>query len=232
MIAAVSVETIAILSGPMVGLSYFVGAIPWRRAASRFGLVNDDDLVETQDRPDRRGDELFVIIEAVVPLILAVAAWNLIGAIAPGADGGFNPSSTFGALSNQVIPVWQSVALWTGAAAVLGQIAPIWNRLRGGTGIPAVMALTLAFAPWIFAATVFGFLAAFLMGRNRQPAVIIGFFCGLTVAWLGWVTGLNPAWGVNLGPELALWTAVMMAMLSPRILIGLDYFDATDPTRD
>ncbi len=230
MLALVTVETIALISGPMVGVSYFIGATQWRRVALRFGVINQHETADGQDRAGRQGDEFFVIVEAVVPLLVAVAALNIISSIAPGSNGGYN-NSLIGALSNQVIPVWYSIALWSGAATVLGQVAPIWNRFRGSTGMPPMLVLTLAFAPWIFVATVFGFLAAFIVTRNRRPALVVGFATGLTMAWIAWVLELNPAWGVNHGPELALWTAVMMAMLAPRTLLGHEYFDPTDPTR-
>lgn len=224
---AVTVQTIAIMAGPMVGISYFLGAIQWRRVAARRGVVDAD--LESADRPDRRGDELFVIIEAVVPVLVAIVALNIVESVAPGSNGGFN-ASLIGALSNQIIPVWQSIALWCGAATVLGQVAPVTNAFRGTTGIPGVMALALTFAPWIFVATVFGFLASFLVTRNRQPALVVGLAAGLTMAWIAWVGELNPAWGVNHGPELALWTAVVMAMLAPRVLFGDEYHDPVDPT--
>lgn len=231
MFAAVTVQTIALMAGPMVGISYFIGAIQWRQVAAKRGVV--DDTRGSEDRADRRGDELFVIIEAVVPVIVAVVALNIVEQVAPGgqANDGFN-ASLIGALSNQIIPVWSSIALWCGAATVLGQVAPVRHQFKGTTGIPAVMALALTFAPWIFVATVFGFLSSFLVVRNRQPAVVVGLASGLTMAWLGWVGEVNPAWGVNHGPELALWTAVVMAMLAPRVLIGREYADPTDPTKN
>ena len=150
MLAVVDIRTIALLSGPLVGAGYFLGSIQWRILHTRWKLRTIEpvatDALTDATATGREGEGVIAVIEAAVPLVYALIVWRVIDAIAPGGRGRFDASSFIGALSNQVLPVWQSLALWTGVAAVLGHVAPIWTRFRGGTGIPPAMALLLAFA--------------------------------------------------------------------------------------
>lgn len=236
MLAAVDVRTIALLSGPLVGVGYFLGSIQWRLLHQHWKLRRHepraDDALTDVPATGREGEAIIAAIEALMPVAYALVVWHFVESIAPGGRGGFDASSLIGALSNQVLPVWQSLAAWTGAAAVLGHVAPIWTRFRGGTGLPPAMALTLVFTPWVFVAAVAGFLGAFWFMRNRRPALLVCFAVSLTYAWIGWVFEFNEGWGLNFGPELTLWVAVMMALLTPRLLFRDDYQDDTDPLLD
>lgn len=233
MLGAVEVRTIAMLAGPLVGAGYFVGSIQWRIVYQRWRFwarePRASDAATGTIATGREGETIVAAVEAVFPVLLSLAVSYFVEAIAPGGRGGFETTSLIGALSNQVLPVWHSIALWTGAAAVLGHVAPIWTRFRGGTGIPPVLALLLVFAPFVFAASVAAFLAAFWFTRNRRPALLIAFGFGLTYAWTGWIFTFDGAWGVNFGPELTLWVAIVMALLTPRLLFRDDYQDDTDP---
>lgn len=236
MLAAVDVRTIALLSGPLVGIGYFLGSIQWRMIQRRWQLrhreIRASDALTDAPASGREGETVIAAIEAAIPVAYAIVVWHFIESIAPGGNGGFDASSLIGALSNQVLPVWQSLAAWTGAAAVLGHVAPVWTRFRGGTGIPPALALTLAFTPWVFVAAVAAFLGAFWFTRNRRPALLVCFSVAISYAWLGWVFEFNEGWGLNFGPELTLWIAVLMAMLTPRLLFTDDYQDDTDPLLD
>jgi hypothetical protein len=233
MFGAVDVRTIAMLSGPLVGAGYFIGSVQWRilhrRWQLRVGEPDANDALSDTQASGREGEGVVAAVEALAPVAYALAVWQLIELIAPGGRGGFNASSLVGALSNQVLPVWQSLAAWCGAAAVLGHVAPVWTRFRGGTGLPPAMALTLVFAPWLFVSAVAAFLGSFWFTRNRRPALLVAFSTAVTYSWLGWVFTWNRGWGVNFGPELALWTAVLMAMLTPRLLFSDEYQDDGDP---
>ena len=68
--------------------------------------------------------------------------------------------------------------------------------------------------------------------RSRRPALLVSFSVALTYAWIGWVWEFDRGWGINFGPELTLWLAVLMAMLTPRLLFRDDYQDDTDPLLD
>ena len=236
MFAAVDVRTIAMLSGPLVGLGYFIGSIQWKIIHQRWMMRRSEpraaDALTDAPATGRQGEAILAATEALIPVSFALAVWHFIESIAPGGNGGFDPSSLIGALSNQVVPVWQSLALWTGAAAVLGHVAPIWTRFRGGTGIPPAMALVIAFSPWVFVAAVAAFLGTVWFTRNRRPALLVSFSVALTYAWIGWVWEFDRGWGINFGPELTLWLAVLMAMLTPRLLFRDDYQDDTDPLLD
>ena len=232
-LAAVDVRTIAMLSGPLVGLGYFAGSIQWRIIYQRWRLASREpranDALTDIRAVGREGEAILAAIEGALPVLVALGVWHFVESIAPGGRGGFDASSLIGALSNQVLPVWQSIALWTGAAAVLGHVAPVWTRFRGGTGIPPVIALTLVFAPFVFATGVAAFLAAIWFTRNRRPALLVSFAASLTYSWVAWVFTFSRGWGVNFGPELTLWVAIVMAMLTPRLLFRDDYQDDVDP---
>jgi len=233
MFGVVDVRTIAMLSGPLVGAGYFLGSIQWRILHRRWQLRNlepiADEAFTEAPASGREGEGFVAAFEALIPLVYALVVWSFIESVAPGGGGGFNASSFIGALSNQVLPVWQSLAMWSGAAAVLGHVAPVWTRFRGGTGIPPAMALTLFFAPWVFVAAVAAFLGTFWFTRNRRPALLVCYGVALSYSWIGWVFTFNRGWGVNFGPELSLWVAILMAMLTPRLLYADEYQDDTDP---
>ena len=226
MIGAVTVRTVAMVAGPLVGLGYLVGTIPWRILYRRMQLKRDFtlDRVLNARRAHGRDDEIpAVLAEAATPLLAAVAVQWWIQTIAPGGRGVFESSSAIALHSNQALAVWDSTALWFGAAAVFGHIAPVWNRFRGGTGVPPAMGLAVWFAPWVFVTSVGGYLLALAIVRQRGPAIATGLVVGLTWSWAGCVWELDPAWGVLHGPELTLWCSVMVALLAPRVLNAPEY---------
>ena len=143
--------------------------------------------------------------------------------IAPATSDVYANSSTIAILSNQALKAWDSLALWVGAAAVFGHMAPLWSRFRGGTGIPPAMALTVWFAPFVFVATVAGFLGAQAMRYGRQPSIIVGFAVGLGWSWVGWAWELGTSWGVPYGPELTLWCGILAALMTPRVANASEY---------
>lgn len=232
MIAAVTVRTVAMVAGPLVGLGYLVGTIPWRIIYRRLQLRREltADRALTARRAQGRDDEIpAVAAEAIVPVLLAMAIQWWIQSIAPGGRGVFDNSSAIAIQSNQALAVWDSTALWFGAAAVFGHIAPVWSRLRGGTGVPPTMGLAVWFAPWVFVTTIGGYLLALALLRERGPAIVAGLAVGLTWSWAGWVWELNPAWGVLHGPELTLWCSVMVAFVAPRVLNAPEYEKGESP---
>lgn len=191
-----SLSAVAVLAGPIVLSGYLVGAVVahW--------LTRDD---EGTPRPAD------LAVEAFATLAVSTAAWWAIEQVSPGS--GF---SRIGYFSNQVLSAWQSVALWSGLAVVVGICAPVFRRFHGGTGLVPAGALLAAHYPWfLFATAGAGFLALGLTksGRLARGAAIAVL---LPTAWLGWVLEWLPAWGLPAGPEATVWCMVLTIVLGTR----------------
>ena len=221
-VAAVDFSTVALLAGPMVLAAYLLGSLPWARWWRARQLRRELDEAGRSGafaigRPfpeGRQGEAVAVAIEALVPLAIATVTWHVIEAVAPGGLGGFRETSPIAFLSNQAVTVWQSMALWAGAAALVGHVAPVWSRFEGGgTGVPGAMALSLAYAPSVFGLASLGFVAARLLTGRVRPALYVAMAVAVTAAWLGWVFAWPTAWGNNHGPEMSLWVTVVSAIL-------------------
>lgn len=210
------VTTVALLSGPLVLLGYLLGSVPvaylWRRRELRGAL--DRGELAGRARAGREGEEALVGVEALLALAAAHIAWQVIESVAPGGQGGI-PSS-IGVLSEQVLAVWQSVALWAGFAAVLGHVAPVWLRFRGGTGVPPALLLSFVYLPLVFGSAVIGFFAGLALTRNRRLAIVAALPVALTTEWLAWVFDLPDGWGMRSGPEACLWVFVTGLVLIAR----------------
>lgn len=191
-----SLSAVAILAGPVVLSGYIIGAIVavW--------LVREDEA-------SRRPADL--ILESFVALAVSTAAWWSIQQVSPGS--GF---SRIGYFSNQVLSAWQSVALWSGLAVVVGICAPVFRRFHGGDGLAPAGALLAVHYPWfLFAAVAAGALGLGLTRSSRlaQGAAIAVL---LPTAWLGWVLEWLPAWGLPAGPEATVWAMVLAMVLGTR----------------
>ncbi len=191
-----SLSTVALLAGPIVLVGYVVGALVahW--------LTRDDEAAL------RPAD---LVLEAFVALALSTAAWWTIQEVSPGS--GF---SRIGYFSNQVLSAWQSVALWSGFAVVVGICAPIFRRFAGGPGLAPAAALLAVHFPWfLFAAVAAGALG---LGATRSPRLAQGAAIAvlLPAAWLGWVLEWQPAWGLPAGPEATVWVMALSIVLGTR----------------
>ena len=176
---------VAAVTGPLVLGGYLLGTIPLERTRSR----------------------ALWAIEAIGAVLVATIAWRVVAAVAPG--GTFAASSAIGFLSSQVITVWQSLALWTGAAFLVGRIAPVWFAFRGGDGVAGATALTVVYAPTVFSAGAAGYALATAVGGNHRIAIGVAAASAATFEWVAWVGDLPAGWGLVHGPELTLWVAVV-----------------------
>lgn len=205
-LARLDVSRIGAVAGPLVLAGYVLGSLPWRQ------------LIAGRGTDDRRAARLGLVADAVVPLAVATAAWWIVERIAPGGQGGFATTSPIAFLSAQAVTVWQSIALWAGAAALVGQAAPVWRRFRGRAGTGGAVLLVLAYAPVTLVVGLGTYTAAMALGGDRRTAVLAGLFGTLTASWLAWTFGWRAAWGNNPGPEMCLWTAAVATVLAAGLL--------------
>jgi len=205
------VNTVAALSGPLVVLGYLASATlyVWLRRLPAPQLPGPEPVRRTLP---------YAVPEAVLAVVVATVAWHTILFVAPGNRGFvIDAPSAVGYLSSQVLAVWESVALWTGLAAIVGHAAPIWTRFeRGGSGLPPAMALGFVYAPWAFVVGIFSWFAALAIGRSPRAAIPAALGAILTFEWLAWWNDWPAAWGTDHGPELALWTMVVCGVLVTR----------------
>ena len=215
-----SVTAVGLLSGPLVLLGYLVGSVPVGYVLGRRRLRRD--LSRAQPRllsPARfpGDDPLATAVEVALTLAVATLAWRVTRSVAPGGNYRVPEASRIAFASTQVLTAWQSVALWTGLAAVVGHVAPVWRRFRGGgSGLAPGLALLLAYAPTLFSAAVLAFFAGLLLTRRPRPAVAVAIPMTVGAAWAAWVTEVPPGWGMVNGPELTLWLSVGAGVLFAR----------------
>lgn len=189
-----SVSAVAVFSGPMVLIGYLVGSL----TATWLGAGDDDQPSDA-------------FVEAFVVLASATAAWWTIQELSPGSR-----FSRIGYLSNQVLSVWHSVALWTGLAVVAGICAPVFRRFAGGTGMAPAGALLLVHFPWFLFSTGAAGLVTFGVTRDVRSARVAAIAVLLPTAWLGWVLEWLPAWGLPTGPEPTVWAMTLTLVLGVR----------------
>lgn len=191
-----SLSAVALLAGPIVLSGYLTGALVahW--------LTRDDEGTP------RLAD---LALEAFAALAVSTGAWWTIQQVSPGS--GF---SRIGYFSNQVLSAWQSVALWSGLAVVMGICAPVFRRFRGGAGLAPAAALLAVHYPWFLFAAVGAGLLALGLTRSARLAQGAAIAVLLPTAWLGWVLEWLPAWGLPAGPEATVWAMVLTIVLGTR----------------
>lgn len=186
--------TAAFAAGPLVVAGYLLTSFVWCELRRR-----------ERDRPERR--TLTNVGTAMAALVATTVAYYGLRAVAPGVS-----PSAIAVFAPQSVPAWESVALWTGAATVLGAVAPVWSGFRGGTGLPAAAAVAFVYLPVVLLAGAAGWFGAVVLGRRRgAPAAALAV--AVVVAWLGWQLWWSDAWGVILGPESTLVVAVSSGLL-------------------
>lgn len=180
-------STVAWVSGPLVVAAYLTAA-----------------LVTTWRRS--------YAAEVAIAVGAAAAGFYVTKAVAPGTV-----VSNIAFESVQVVLVWESVALWCGAGAVLGAAAPITTMFRGSSGLAAAGAVAALFAPAVLLASLGGTAAGAAVFRGRyRDAAAVGLCAAPAYAWVAWAGDLQALWGVTHGPELALWTAAVSSILIAR----------------
>lgn len=234
-------RSVAWAAGLCVGLSFLVGSVPFgylvtrrrlRRHLARLdgppagGVEAELRALLAGGRPPASGrvepglgdDVAAGALDCAKVLLAATVSWRVVDRLAPGFDRGLLPASAVGFLSDQVLTVWQSVALWAGAAAAIGHLFPVWLRFRGASGQAPALALVLAYCPVGFSVGTAAFFAALALARDARRAVgaALGAFVGY--AWLAWVYDWPPSWGAANGPELTLWAAVVAGVVGAHTL--------------
>ena len=191
-----SASAVAILSGPVVLSGYLVGAV----------------LVTGMHDDDRPAGPSEWLVEAFVTLAVSTAAWVVIEQVSPGSM-----FSRIGYFSNQVLAAWQSVALWTGLAVIVGICAPVFRRLPRhaghGSRPPPCSPCTSrgSSSPrWRRGSP------PSRSARSVRIAQVAAIGSLLPTAWLGWVLEWLPAWGMPAGPEATVWAMVLTMVLAAR----------------
>jgi acyl phosphate:glycerol-3-phosphate acyltransferase len=212
-----------VVAGPLVLLGYLVGTIPFGYLLSRRRLRRQldgaaIDGIPPPTRADADPLDLPGVVAAwglsgLATLAVATVAWDVGLEVAP--RGAFSAVGTF---ANQALGAWVSIALWTGAGAVVGHVAPVWNGFRGGTGVPPALALVVVYTPMLFVVGAMTFLAVHLLTGRPRHALLAALPVMVSVEYVAWIGDLQWGWGVTNGPEVALWIAVVAGVVGARNL--------------
>ena len=216
-----SVTTVGIVTGPLIVLAYLLGSFARWQNPLHPDRGLDDDRAARHLAPRT---QQFVDVGLVI-----VAYWvaeQVVRAVAPGVT-----FSRVASLSFQVLFVWDSVALWCALAAIVAIVAPPWTRFTGGAdALLPVLVLLLYRAPFVGLAGIAGFVVGTVALGSARRGLPVALVAAATGEWLLWILDVYPPWGVPNGPELALWTTALAAVLFARWLRG-DVL-ATPPTAD
>ncbi len=215
-----SVDSVSILSGPLVLAGYLVGSIPFGYLLSRGRLrrqLSAGGQLPARSRSDDPLDVPGVVgagaLAALATLFVATVAWDIGLAAAPAGNIG-----AVGTFSNQAVGAWVSVALWTGMGAVVGNVAPVWSGFRGASGVPPALALLVAYAPVVFVAGVAACLLGWAATRSTRLGLLVSLPVAVSATYIAWIADIQTSWGVTNGPELTLWVAVLAGVLAARNL--------------
>lgn len=187
-----SAANVGWVAGPLVVLAYLAGAAlsTWMKRRAREVVLD-------------------ALSEAGLALAVVFVGWEVSQRVAPGFE-----ASRVGFESVQVLLAWESVGLWCGAAAILGIVSPVFNGFRGTSGLAAGLAIAVVHAPGLGFAALGGFLAGLAIFRGgAREAVALALATVPTYAWVTWSADVHQVWGVNHGPELALWSAAVTSIL-------------------
>lgn len=169
-------------------------------------------------RPAALTDDLVAaVLDTAKVLIAGTVAWRVVEGFSPPFNRAqLPPLSGVGFLADQVLTSWQSAAIWTGLAAVVGHLRPprsLGRLLGSGGGQAPALGLAFVYLPLGFAAGVVASLVT-LAARRRLPiAVLAGLTAFVAYAWTAWIFDWDPSWGAVNGPELTLWAAVLAGVV-------------------
>ncbi len=187
------------LSGPVVLIGYLASSVvrSW-----------------TLGSGDRTSPAVFG--EMAVTIGAAVSAWLLLRWAAPGQTT-FQNASAIGFLSSQVLTAWSSMALWAGAAAVVGHVAPVTSRFRSGTaGVAGSFALLAVFFPITAVAAIGAWMSSITITRDVRAALLTTYLAVAATEWLFAVLDPPVPYGLVHGPESTLFVAVLGGVLAAR----------------
>lgn len=212
-------QTVAFYAGPLMVVAYLVGSVPVRylleRQQLRAAMQEPDPFVSRAPAADIFSTTGLVHGVGAI-LVSEFARWAM-KEVAPGVSAA-RIEAAVAAFSNQVLTAWQSVAIWAGAAFVLGVVAPIWTGLRGGaTGFAPALALGFWHAPIPTSSAALAYIGLLAVSERDGDSLLGGLFVGSAVAWAGWVFDWkNYIWGLDHGPEIALWVVVLGGVVAAR----------------
>lgn len=197
------VTLVLFLSGPVVLIGYVAAGLSHRWATRR-----------------GRTSSTATVAEALTTVAIAAGAWAAIRYTAPGRTT-FTNASAIGFLSSQVLTAWSSLALWAGAAAVLGHLAPVTRRFRGGSaGVAGAFALLVVFLPITALAAIGSLVGASAMRRDLRSALLVSYGATVVAEWLFAVLNPPGPYGLVHGPETVLFVAVLAGALAARWALG------------
>lgn len=200
-----SVTWVTFYAGVLIGMSYAAGSLV-RTWASKRANVGDDG----------RPQPLVIASEVIVTLVAARIAYAFIDWLAPGGTV-FRSSSAVGFLSPKTLTVWESIALWSGLAAIVGAIAPATSRFRDGSmGISGAAALLAVYSPIIFLIALGTWFMGIGIIRDVRSTLPIVFVTVAASEWVLSMTRVRVAWGVIHGPESTIWMAALAGVLIAR----------------
>lgn len=207
--------------------AYLLGSVPFGYLVSRRRLRRDlrrtdvRTLLAGRHSTGRGDDVVAAVLDTAKVLLAATAAWHLVKDASPGFDRGVLPDvSAVGFLADQVLSAWQSIALWSGLAAVVAHLAPPWLGFRGGQGQAPALGLAFVYCPLGFSAGVAVFFASLPVLGDVTRSVLVSLVGFVGYAWLAWVYDWRTSWGATNGPELALWATVLAGVVATRALSG------------
>ena len=198
------VELVTALSGPLVLVAIAVGVVAQHQATRRLRS------------PDARA-----LAVTAVGLAASLVVWTVVDALAPGSSE-FTQSSGVGFLSSQVLRVWESLALWSGAAVVVGTMVAVERtprvRLRlAGSGLGPAAGLALLYLPLIGLPALVAWAVIRPLSPDRAWATAATITSAVGAAWVFSVIDPASPWGLVHGPETALWAAVVGGALLGRL---------------
>lgn len=200
-----SVTWVTFYAGVLIATSYLAGSAV-RTWASR----------RSQRESDGRPDLLAVVSEVVVTIACAWVAYTFIDWLAPGTTV-FRSSSAIGFLSPKTLTVWESIALWSGLAAIVGAVAPITSQFRSGSmGISGAAGLLAVYSPIIFLIALGTWFIGVGVVRDVRATLPIVFATVAVSEWVLSMTRVRVTWGVIHGPESTVWMAVLAGVLLAR----------------
>ena len=210
-----SVTWVTFYAGLLIGGSYLAGSVVRTWAAGRV----EAERLDAARRPGSsvaRPDPLVVVSEVAVTVGCAWIAYAFIDWLAPGGTV-FRSSSAIGFLSPKTLTVWESIALWSGLAAIIGSIAPVTSRFRGGsTGLSGAAGMLALYSPIIFLIGLGTWFTGISIVRDVRSTLPLVFAVVATSEWILSMTRVRVAWGVIHGPESTIWMAVLAGVLIAR----------------
>jgi glycerol-3-phosphate acyltransferase PlsY len=222
------VRAVAVGAGICVIAGYLLGTVPVGDLVTRRRFRRDlrqlDDVGDLQAHlrtllaGSRRSDLVAQLLVATLDTLKVVGAatlaWQAMIAVSPGGTATRANQSAVGFLADQVLTSWESIALWTGLAAVAGHVASPWLQFRGDQGQAPALGLAIVYSPLGFSTGVAVFFLAFAVVRRPRAAVLTSLAGFATYTWLAWTFDWQLGWGVTNGPELTLWSAALAAVIA------------------